>query len=178
VNCDALVNREREVGREKFTGKLDEKNLARNATGLVVYVIEKMRPEENDTRAMAALQGAIVHEVGIAVSILESVEAEARRRPDTRFAALGVRIGELSNVDRDALSFAFDALTRKTALENLRLEIEWCPRRQKCLNCEEEFRVCEFDLNCPKCGGNKTSCIGGTELDIAYLELEESCVKL
>lgn len=119
-----------------------------------------------------------MHEVGIAASILESVEAEARRRPEARFAAVGVRIGELSNVDRDALSFGFEALTRKTFLENLKLEVEWCPRRQKCLDCGEEFAVREFDLNCPKCGGNKTSCIGGTELDIAYLELEEPCVKL
>jgi hypothetical protein len=28
ANCDVLVNREREVGGEKFTGKLDEKNLS------------------------------------------------------------------------------------------------------------------------------------------------------
>jgi hydrogenase nickel incorporation protein HypA/HybF len=119
-----------------------------------------------------------MHEVGIAASILESVETEARRRPEARFAAVGVRVGELSNVDQDALSFAFEALTRKTSLESLRLEVEWCPRRQKCLDCGEEFVVREFDLNCPKCGGNKTGCIGGTELDIAYLELEEPCVKL
>jgi hydrogenase nickel incorporation protein HypA/HybF len=118
-----------------------------------------------------------MHEVGIAASILESVEAEARRRPDTRFAAVGVRIGELSNVDKDALAFAFEALTRKTPLEKLRLEVEWCPRRQKCLDCSKEFAVHEFNLSCPKCGGNKTSCISGTELDIAYLELEEPCVK-
>ena len=118
-----------------------------------------------------------MHEVGIAASILESVEAEARRRPDTRFAAVGVRIGELSNVDQDALSFAFEALTRKTVLENLKLEVEWCPRRQKCLDCGDEFVVHDFDLSCPKCRGNKTSCIGGTELDIAYLELEEPCAK-
>jgi hydrogenase nickel incorporation protein HypA/HybF len=119
-----------------------------------------------------------MHEVGIAASILESVETEARRRPEARFAAVGVRIGELSNVDQDALSFAFEALTRKTPMENLRLEVEWCPRRQKCLDCREEFAVQKFDLNCPKCGANKTSCIGGTELDIVYLELEEPCVKL
>jgi hydrogenase nickel incorporation protein HypA/HybF len=118
-----------------------------------------------------------MHEVGIAASILESVETEARRRPEARFAAVGVRVGELSNVDQDALAFAFEALTRKTSLENLKLAVEWCPRRQKCLDCNVEFAVKEFDLTCPKCGGNKTSCIGGTELDIAYLELEEPCGK-
>ncbi len=119
-----------------------------------------------------------MHEVGIAASILESVEAEARRRPDTRFAAVGVRIGELSNVDKDALDFAFEALTRKTPLAGLRLEVEWRPRRQRCLDCSQEFVVRELNLHCPSCGTDKTSCIGGTELDIAYLELEEPCAKL
>ena len=119
-----------------------------------------------------------VHEVGIAASILESVEAEARRRPGARFEVVGVRIGELSNVDKDALEFAFEALTRNTPLAGLRLEVEWCARRQKCLDCAAEFAVREFDLRCPSCGTDKTSCIGGTELDIAYLELEEPCVKL
>ena len=119
-----------------------------------------------------------MHEVGIAASILESVEAAARRHPDARFQAVGVRIGELSNVDKDALEFAFEALTRNSSLENLRLEVEWCPRRQKCLACGEQFVVHEFDLRCPACGTDKTSCIGGTELDVAYLELEEPCVKL
>lgn len=118
-----------------------------------------------------------MHEVGIASSILECVEAEARRRPDACFSAVGVRIGELSNVDRDALAFAFEAITHKTRWQNLKLEVEWCPRRQKCLACGEEFAVHDWDLNCPKCGESRTSCIGGTELDIAYLELEETCAK-
>ena len=118
-----------------------------------------------------------MHEIGIAASILESVEAEARRRPAARFQAVGVRIGELSNVDKDALEFAFAALKRNTPLADLRLEIEWLPRRQKCLGCKDEFAVRNFDLRCPVCGAEQTSCIGGTDLDIAYLELEEPCAK-
>jgi hydrogenase nickel incorporation protein HypA/HybF len=118
-----------------------------------------------------------VHEVGIAASILESVEAAARRHPEAQLLAVGVRIGELSNVDKDALEFAFEALTRNSTLAALRLEVEWCPRRQKCLACAHEFLVQDFDLRCPACGADKTSCIGGTELDVAYLELEEPCVK-
>lgn len=120
-----------------------------------------------------------MHEVGIAASILENVEAEASRRPATQILAIGLRIGELSNVDKDALEFAFEALTRDTPLATMKLEVEWCPRRQKCLDCAEEFVVKEFDLRCPACGTDKTSCIGGTELDVAYLEIEEEpCAKL
>ncbi|MGB7844341.1 MAG: hydrogenase maturation nickel metallochaperone HypA [Candidatus Acidiferrum sp.] len=118
-----------------------------------------------------------MHEIGIASSILECVTAEAKRRPDTQVLAVGVRIGELSCVDKDALEFAFEVLTRDTSLAHLKLEVEWCPRRHKCLECTEEFPVRDLEFACPKCGANHSACIGGTELDIAYLELEEPCAK-
>ncbi len=118
-----------------------------------------------------------MHEIGIAASILETVEAEASRRPDSQIVAVGLRIGELSNIDKDALMFAFDALTRNTPWDKLKFEIDWRVRRQKCLTCAEEYSVENYQLDCPKCGGNATTCISGTELDIAYLEVEELCAK-
>jgi len=118
-----------------------------------------------------------MHEIGIASSILEAVEAEARRRPEAAFLAVGVRIGELSNVDRGALDFAFSALTRDTPLANLRLEIEWCPRRERCLDCGAVFAVEDSRVKCSACGGERTATEGGAELDIDYLEVEDSCVK-
>ncbi len=118
-----------------------------------------------------------MHEIGIASSILECVEAEAQKHPGAQVIAVGVRIGELSNVDKDALDFAFEALTRETPLQKLKLQVEWCPRREKCLACGEEFTVQELDFTCPMCRATHSTCIGGTELDIAYLELEDSCVK-
>ena len=118
-----------------------------------------------------------MHEIGIASSIMESVKAEIRRRPEVEVCAVGVRIGELSAVDKDALTFAFEALTRDTELAGVRLEVEWIPRRQKCLGCGEEFAVRNHELDCPNCGDSATTCCAGTELDIAYLEVEDRCVK-
>jgi hydrogenase nickel incorporation protein HypA/HybF len=118
-----------------------------------------------------------MHEIGIASSILECVAAEAQRHPGSEVVAVGVRIGELSAVDKDALDFAFECITRDTEWERLKLEIEWCPRRQKCLACSQEYAVADPNLLCPKCGAPNSKTIGGTELDIAYLELEEPCAK-
>ena len=118
-----------------------------------------------------------MHEIGIASSILECVAAEAGKHPGAQLISVGVRIGELSNVDKDALDFAFEALTCNTDLEHVKLVIEWCPRRQKCAACSEEFAVQDFELRCPGCGSSQTTCISGTELDVAYLELEEPCAK-
>src|SRR3974377_1327905 len=69
-----------------------------------------------------------MHEIGIASSILECVAAEAEKHPGAQLASVCVRIGELSNVDKDALEFAFEALTRDTGLEHLKLVVERVPR--------------------------------------------------
>src|SRR3974377_1802626 len=100
-----------------------------------------------------------MHEIGIASSILECVAAEANKHPGAQLISVCVRIGELSNVDKDALDFAFEALPRGTDLEHLNLVVEWCPRRQKCTACSQEFAVQDFELRCPKCGSSQTACI-------------------
>jgi hydrogenase nickel incorporation protein HypA/HybF len=106
-----------------------------------------------------------------------TVDAEARKRPGEKIIAVGLPIGEPSSISTHAPTFAFEALTRETPWENLKVEIEWCPRRQKCQGCGEEFAVVDFEMVCPKCGDGRSSCISGAELDIAYLELEERCAR-
>ncbi len=51
-----------------------------------------------------------MHELSIADSILGAVRTEAARRPGARVAKVGLRLGELSGVDRESLSFCFEAL--------------------------------------------------------------------
>jgi len=85
-----------------------------------------------------------------------------------------LRIGELAGVDPDALAFSFQALTGGTDWERLTLEIETCPRRHRCPSCGNTFRVADYRFACPACGAPRTECVGGDELDLAYVELEES----
>lgn len=65
-----------------------------------------------------------MHELGIAGAILERAKEEARRRPQARLVNVGVRVGVLSGVDADALSFGFECLVKGTELDPLTLEIE------------------------------------------------------
>jgi hydrogenase nickel incorporation protein HypA/HybF len=114
-----------------------------------------------------------MHELGIAASVLDTVQAEARKRPGMRPCRVGLRIGELAAVDPEALRFAFEALTRETEIESLALEIEMCPRRQRCCDCATVFEVRDFAFACPRCGALRTECISGDELEIAYLEVDD-----
>jgi hydrogenase nickel incorporation protein HypA/HybF len=114
-----------------------------------------------------------MHELGIASSILECVQAEAKQRPGSRISKVGVRIGELSGVDVDALQFGFEMIVKDTDWEHLVLALESVPRIQRCPTCRHEFRMTEFDPRCPKCGEYLTECISGDDLDIAYMEVDE-----
>jgi hydrogenase nickel incorporation protein HypA/HybF len=114
-----------------------------------------------------------MHELSIANAILEAARAEAARRPGVRLVKVGVRVGELSGVEPDALSFSFEALVRGSDLEPLALEIETCPRRQRCAVCGRIFRVVDFNLDCPDCGALESRCISGDELEMVYLEIEQ-----
>jgi hydrogenase nickel incorporation protein HypA/HybF len=114
-----------------------------------------------------------MHELGIASSILDCVQAEARRHPGVRISKVGVKIGELAGVDVDSLQFGFECIVKDTVWDGLVLEVEAIPRVQRCPKCQHEFRMADFDPECPKCGEFATQCISGEELDIAYMEVDE-----
>ena len=114
-----------------------------------------------------------MHELGIATSVLEAVQREAKKRVNSRFVAVGLRIGEVAGVDVDALTFGWEAITKGTPWESLKLAIESVPRRNRCHNCRHEFAVRDYDIQCPKCRSFATENLGGDELDIAYIEVEE-----
>jgi len=116
----------------------------------------------------------LMHELSIANSLLDAVRAEAAGRPGARFVKIGVRVGELSGVSPDSLGFCFESLVRGTDLEPLALDIESCPRRQRCPECDRVFRVVDYNLACPDCGAKETKFLSGDELEMVYLELEEA----
>ena len=60
-----------------------------------------------------------MHELGIATSILETVEKEAKMHPEARFTVVGVRIGAVAGVDVDSLTFGWEAIVKDTQWEPL-----------------------------------------------------------
>jgi hydrogenase nickel incorporation protein HypA/HybF len=114
-----------------------------------------------------------MHELAIANSVLDAVRAEAAQHAGSRVCRVGLRIGELSGVDPEALRFCFESLVKDSPLDPLPLEIEFCLRRHECEACLRAFTVVDYDTHCPACGSGRTRCVSGTELNLSYLELEE-----
>lgn len=116
--------------------------------------------------------GCRMHELSIAESILEAVRKEIADRPGTRPIRVGLRIGELTAVDVDSLTFCFEAVLKGTDWESLRLDARVCLLRRTCNDCSNEFAVVDYNVNCPTCGGGSTKLSSGDELDFDYLEVE------
>jgi len=114
-----------------------------------------------------------MHELGIANSVLETVQAEVARRPGAVPIRIAVRVGEMAGIDPGALAFGFAALTAGTRWQTVRLEIESRPREHRCVACSTTFRVVDYNFACPSCGGSRTECVSGDELELLYLEVEE-----
>ena len=111
--------------------------------------------------------------MGIAYSVLAAVRTESQRHHGQVPRKVGVRIGEMAALDPEALRFCFEAITRDTDMKSLELEIEVCPLRYRCRQCGHEFNVRDYEIQCPQCASMKTECVGGQELDLAYLEVDE-----
>jgi Zn finger protein HypA/HybF involved in hydrogenase expression len=65
----------------------------------------------------------VVHELSIAMSVLNAVRTEVALRPGTRALAVGVRVGSLAGLDAESFRFGFDCLVKDSDLEPLRLDI-------------------------------------------------------
>lgn len=114
-----------------------------------------------------------MHELSIAQSILDTVISEAVKRELKQVNIIGLRIGAMTDIVPEALEFGFNALKADTILSNTSLKIETVPIKGYCEKCSERFEVNEFIFVCPQCYSNKIKTEQGSELDIAYLEVED-----
>jgi len=114
-----------------------------------------------------------MHEAGIAASVLEIAETEARKLGATTIRVVKLRLGDFSGVVADALEFAFEALKAGTLADQARLEIERIPLTAWCSTCQATRQPQEeLMLWCPACN-TPLEVMTGQELDVEYIEIDE-----
>jgi hydrogenase nickel incorporation protein HypA/HybF len=115
-----------------------------------------------------------VHELSIAIRLVELAGEHTGEIGGGRVEAVHVRLGTLAGVAEDALRFSFDVATRGTLLGGARLIVERVPATIFCAGCraeralEEPFRFC-----CPVCGAPAADLVGGREIELTALEVHD-----
>lgn len=113
-----------------------------------------------------------MHELSIALSILELAEEEGERR-GARVAAIHLKLGRLSGVVKDALASAYEMAREGTALAQAELVIEEIPVVVHCSVCaSDQTPVSTYELRCPACGTLSNQIVSGRELEVRALEIE------
>ncbi len=114
-----------------------------------------------------------MHELSIALSILDAVSEEAGKWGDPVVRSVHLRLGALAGVMKEPLRSAYDLAREGTPLAACQLIIEEMPIVIRCPTCRTDRTVPSIqELCCPECGTPSADVVGGRELEISGLEIE------
>ena len=114
-----------------------------------------------------------MHELAIAQSIVEAIEAKAFECNAARVKAVRLKIGEASGIVTDSLAFCFEMITSlEPTLAGAQLLIDRMPHRAYCRYCACEFSIINYIAQCPACKEWSNEIVSGTELQILEMEFE------
>ena len=113
-----------------------------------------------------------MHELSIAMSIVEMAEEEAERHGG-RVAAVHLKLGKLSGVVKEALLSSYEMACEDTPLAGSRLMVEELPIIVYCTPCQakRELNSAQW-FCCPECGTPATQIVQGKELEVVALEIQ------
>jgi hydrogenase nickel incorporation protein HypA/HybF len=113
-----------------------------------------------------------MHEMSIALSLLEAVEEQSELRGGARVGAVHLRVGGLSGVMPEALLGAFEMAREGTGFEDCQLMIEEMPVTVHCPTCQAERAVESIQqIQCKVCGTATSDVASGRELEVCAMEI-------
>lgn len=114
-----------------------------------------------------------MHELSIALSMIDMAAEEAARRGGAQVHAIHVRLGQLSGVVKDALLFSYEVACEGTTLEGSQLVIEEVPVVVYCPTCQTETTLASLQkFCCASCGTPTPAVVRGRELEVFALEID------
>jgi hydrogenase nickel incorporation protein HypA/HybF len=113
-----------------------------------------------------------MHELSIAMSILDVVEEESARHGNARVIAVHLKLGPLSGVVKEALLASFEMARQGTTLDGCKLIIKEVPILIDCPTCRAKRSVVSIqEMRCATCGLPAETVVNGRELEVSAMEL-------
>ena len=107
-----------------------------------------------------------MHELGVLIQVIETVENFARKNGLTKIDTLVLQIGELSSIIPRYIEACYPAAIDGTLLQDTKLKIEILPGNGICKKCNQVFNLIENNNQCPKCGAEDWELLCGKEFMI------------
>jgi hydrogenase nickel incorporation protein HypA/HybF len=114
-----------------------------------------------------------MHELSIAMSIVELAEEEALRR-GAKINAVHLKLGALAGVVKSALQSSYEMACENTALQGSQLIVEEVPVVVYCPSCRADRPLSSIQFfSCAECGAPTSQIVQGKELEVVALEIQE-----
>ena len=114
-----------------------------------------------------------MHELSIAMSIVEMASEEASRR-NVKVSAIHLKLGKLSGVVKEALLSSYEMACFETPLQGSQLVIEEVPVVVYCAKCNAQRSLDSVQwFCCSECGTPSGAILQGKEMEVVALEVEE-----
>lgn len=114
-----------------------------------------------------------MHELSVALSLLELIEQKCREQGCRSVSSVRVRVGKASGILPDAFAFAFDAAKPQTVAREAKFVIDIVALGGVCSSCGNQFTTEEpYVLECPCCSSTSFKINQGRELELVELEVD------
>lgn len=115
-----------------------------------------------------------MHELSIALRIVETVETALTAEPDTVVETVTIRVGALTGLVPEALAFSWEVATDESRLRGSQLLIEVVDATGFCPHCGVDRVIGNLQaFRCPVCHTPIAQITGGNELEIATIEVTD-----
>jgi hydrogenase nickel incorporation protein HypA/HybF len=114
-----------------------------------------------------------MHEMAIVQSIMDIVEQQAKMHRAKKVVAISLEFGFLTAVVPQAVTFAFEVLSKDGIAEGARLDITVVPLTVFCLECSRQYVLENYQPFCPVCSSPSIQIVAGKdEMRIVSLEVD------
>jgi len=115
-----------------------------------------------------------MHELSIAMNILDIVEKTAQTNGATVVKDIYVDVGALAGVMIPSLEFGLEVAKRNTRARLAAIHIREIEGRGRCPTCGATFPMGFYIEPCPRCEDSYLSMTSGNELRVREIEVEQN----
>ena len=112
-----------------------------------------------------------MHEITIAQSLIDAILAEAAKQ-NAKPVAAKISCGTFDAINDEALCFAFEAVSKDTPCEGVKLDIVHKPMEGQCKNCSRTFTIDQTSIKCPGCGSEDFELLSAASLLLEEIEFQ------